>query len=222
MVFQREWVYFCFFAAFPMTTKKGIPHDRQRSRLYHAERLCYGYRDLVPFKTYKHLTDYIDSVLNNYWVQWRWPHIKKYVTGERELFIRNGGRTNFPYMRRQKERDVINFPIRYRHPHVVLHYIAHLLLPENTEPHGREYCKTLITLTQYVMGKDTAIKLKKCMKQANCKYSKSHGPHQGPLTDEQKQNLLERIYRGTSKHQPQPPNPPVSTLPNEPTPPHNH
>ena len=207
MVFQTNRDYLYFAQKNGLFKNRGFyPRDRQMSRIQHAERLCYGkFPTRAALIKAKDLKAYIYKILGHKWLQKRFPHAKDLYTGKRKLIIRMGNGTTYSYAQILPDADILNFPISKRDPHTILHEIAHLLTPHGVEPHGREYCQTLIEITRYILGDKQASKLKKAMREANCKYSKQHGPYigrKGQLTDEEKEILLERLKGKNRRNEP--------------------
>lgn len=223
MVFQDNRDYFYFARKNGLFKNPGFyPKDYQMSRIYHAERICYGtFPTRAARITPQQLREYIYKVLGNKWLQKKFPHAAELHSGRRPLIIRLGNGTNYSYAQITPNADILNFPVNKRHPHIILHEIAHLLSPhDDVQPHGREYCQTLLEITRYIFGEKQMKLLKKAMKQANCKYSKQHGPYmgkKGTYTYDEKKAFLERFKGKNRGNEPQPASCQVCQIQNEPT-----
>ena len=130
---------------------KPSPRDRQRGKLYAAEREVAAFlRDNLP--TIMEIQAYVDSILRSPWLQGQF--------GSRMLspITVRGGRS-----KRQRDADAhsfmseISMPKALRSKFVVIHETCHIITErfygqDMTESHGPEFATFLLMLVGYFLG----------------------------------------------------------------------
>lgn len=147
----------------PAVKKNGRPRDSQRSKLYEAERVLDGWinPDGMPTLS-EHLDDaqdWIDEVTAEAWFQRRW--------GRMQVRLVPGRGNNAMYRGR-----IMLSPWGRSRPYVLLHELAHVLVPNKYAGHGPEFCATYLTLVEFVLGKEAARKLRESFVSHGVRYRK--------------------------------------------------
>lgn len=174
------------------------PRDSQRSRLYASEWEVFGWPKM-KFRDMEELEEYLWSVLENRWVQQKYPIARDIVSGKQKFRVLNGAGHRRALTVRQDDVISVAFPRKMRINWVVVHEIAHVLTPMEYAGHGREFCRTYLHLVKLFFGEETQNKLKAAMKKHKCKYSKQHTRWKKPLTQEEKDIMLARLLEGRKK-----------------------
>lgn len=174
------------------------PRDSQRSRLYASEWEVFGWSK-EKFRDMEELEEYLWKVLENRWVQSKYPIAREIVSGTQKLKILNGAGHRRALTCRYDTHISVAFPRKARTEWVVVHEIAHVLTSAEYAGHGREFCRTYLHLVRLFFGEETQNKLKAAMKKHNCKYSKTHTRWKKPLTQEEKDVMLARLIAGRNK-----------------------
>lgn len=168
------------------------PRDNQRSRMYASEWECFGWPKM-EFKDMAELEEYLWSVLENRYVQKKYPIAREIVSGTQKLKIANGAGFRRAITRWEGNHILVAFPRKMRCKWVVVHEIAHVLAPQDASWHGREFARVYLHLVRIFFGQEIQNKLKAAMKKHKCKYSKTHSRWKNPPTQEQKAELLARL-----------------------------
>lgn len=150
----------------------------------------------TEFKSIELLEEYVWEVLENRYVQKKYPIARDIVDGKQKFWVGNGAGHRRAATIRYQEYIKITFPRKTRCKWMVLHEIAHVLTPEEFSAHGREFCRTYLHLIKLFFGEETQNKLKAAMKKHKCKYSKSHTRWKGPIPQEEKDKMLARLIAG--------------------------
>lgn len=174
------------------------PRDSQRSRLYAAEWEVFGWPKM-EFKSIGELEDYFWTVLENRHVQARYPVAKDIVAGSIELKVANGFGLRNAMTIWDGQRVWISFPRKVRTKWTVVHEIAHVVAPQEAALHGREFARVYLHLMKLIFGHDIENNLKSAMKKHKCKYSRHHTRWTNPITQEEKDVMLDRLLIGRKK-----------------------
>ena len=145
------------------------------------------------------LEDYLWSVLENRYVQSKYPIAREIIAGTKKLKVSAGQGHRRAITKREPDFTRVTFPRKMRCKWVVLHELAHVLTPWEYAGHGREFCRTYLHLIKLFFGEETQNKLKAAMKKHKCKYSKTHTRWKQPLTQEEKDVMLARLLAGRNK-----------------------
>ena len=139
--------------------------DSQRRRLYSSE-LCI--RDVNVSKYAQHLDGtitgcqkYVDSILSHAWFRRRWG------TCHIEVVAGKGARGG---------NGIIRLAKWARNEAVILHEIAHNLVPNRYAAHGPEFAGVMLFLVKQVMGKEHGDKLRASYKQYRVKSNRKALP----------------------------------------------
>lgn len=121
-------------------TKWGYEYDSQRKKLYAAERqVDWG----EPLENLEAVQEYVDRLVQYRWFERRW--------GTRRKIRVSGGLRTYDGRAWKHEGRI---QIRNRTEHVILHEVAHILVPKPHGSHGRLFARTQLELVKYARGKE--------------------------------------------------------------------
>lgn len=100
---------------------------------------------------------YVDHITSSAWFQTRW--------GKRAFSVRHK-----VYGRATGGWNKVTLPPWARTEHIILHEMAHSLVPDSCADHGPEFAATLLTLVRYAMGAEHAATLRASYKEHRVKY----------------------------------------------------
>lgn len=100
---------------------------------------------------------YVDHVTSSAWFQTRWG--KRAFTVRHKVYGKATGGWNR-----------VTLPPWARTEHIILHEIAHSLVPDSCADHGPEFAATLLTLVRYAMGAEHAATLRASYKEHRVRY----------------------------------------------------
>ena len=151
-------------------TSKKSKRDFQRQRVYDAEESIDVYGDLSRrLETMREINAFGDSVIYSRWLR-GW--MKRNESPQISYIQFDDGRgckrpiASF----KQDGGAVLKFPKWCRTEMVVLHEIAHTLIPYDSVPHGRRWCAAYLELVRRFIGKDEHAMLKNAFKEYKVKY----------------------------------------------------
>lgn len=179
-----------------MTNKKST-RDNQKSRLYAAERMAFGYEwDVKPdFKTLPQVDAYIHSVTKGKIFQRHYPEWSQV-----NLYLRPGRRARMAFASMHEVdgeyRHSITLPLWARRKWVILHEMAHIINdlrnPGPKAAHGYQFALIFLDLVEKGMGKDARRELRKCYRAKGVSTVEERTCNHSP---EYRQMLSERMKR---------------------------
>jgi putative metallohydrolase (TIGR04338 family) len=143
------------------------PRDSQRQKLYDAEDVLARSPD---YQTVEECQAFIDGVLRSRWFQSRW--------GQRRIFVGpgRGQRRAIAFSTRLVQ---LEMPKWSRQRQVLLHELAHCLIPDNLAAHGREFAGVYLFLVRQVMGDEAWATLQSSFRAHRVHYNNSRIPKAG-------------------------------------------
>lgn len=145
--------------------------DSQRSKVYRAESKHSGRRD-IRFAGLRDVHEWLNRITNERWFRNRWPGSAARILASGKPMhrwqIKDGrgtrhARGGYHYM---------NLPQWARCKLVILHEMAHGLCNTYVAAHGRLFCRTLLELVRYAMGRPAADELKRLFREHGVKWHK--------------------------------------------------
>lgn len=174
------------------------PRDVQRSKMYASEWEVFGWAE-EEFEDMEQLKDYLYDILENRHVQNKYPMARAIMSGTQKLKVSAGQGHRRAITKWEDNFIRVSFPRKMRCKWVVVHELAHVLAPQDSAFHGREFARVYLYLVKLFFGQETQNKLKAAMKKHKCKYSKAHTRWKKPLTQEEKDAMLARLTAGRNK-----------------------
>lgn len=158
--------------------------DSQRSKVYAAEHILLkeGMAGRERLDTVEEMQAWVDKIVASAWWRKRYPRVTKIEVrpgaGQRRALA-------FPHRR------IISMPRWSRRKGIIIHEIAHLVVPTNVASHGWEFCSEYLAILRHFLGKADHDALKAEFDKRRVKYRKPR--QRAPLTAEQKAVLVERL-----------------------------
>lgn len=152
-------------------TKTGKVRDSQMSRLYDAEDTAatrysgFHFRQAIPNDR---LQGWVNEVMHRPAIQSRWGRRRIEVS-----LTHGGGRGGYGRIR---------LGVGARNEWVILHEIAHNLVPHHHAWHGPEFAGVLLFLVRTVLGKDAGDALRTAYREHRVRYTMSDVPKAGRHT----------------------------------------
>lgn len=148
-----------------------MARDNQKKRLYTAEDALPSFASKAADRLLKNgkkvestgnlsieaCQAYVDHLASSAWFQSRW--------GRRQFTVRHK-----TYGRATGGWNRVTLPPWARTEHIILHEVAHSLVPHDAADHGPEFAATLLTLVRYAMGAEHAATLRESYREHRVKY----------------------------------------------------
>lgn len=171
--------------------------DMQRARVYRAQlQLQHHRQDRAQFPDLAAVEAYIVKACSRKRIQDAYPRaieVARGVSGGR-LTLKDGGGTSNAYARWTSfEGAVINLPLWSRNELVILHELAHAIVPDrqSRQAHGWEFCAGFLTLVLHVRGREEHDKLKAAFKANRVRFTKPRA--KVPMSDANREAAIVRL-----------------------------
>ena len=157
-----------------------VLRDYQRSKVYKAETkfttLLQSTNSLTRLETVSEMQKFVDNLVNSIWFEEKWE-VEYVVVKDGRGRRRAAGSWTHNFITMPKWcRDIVT----------ILHELAHVCCYQHTKyapeaqhqnfkaeyqaVHGQEYCKRMLALVEYVLGKEERVELATCYSEKNIRY----------------------------------------------------
>lgn len=166
--------------------------DVQRDRVYRAQRKVDPHRhDRELFPDLDAVRTYVLGACSRKRVQAAFP--RAILVAEGKLYLKDGGGTRSARggWYGPQTGAMLSLPLWSRNRLVILHELAHGLVPNPKQSHGWEFCQGLLRLVLLVEGREAHDRLKAAFKAERVRFRKP--PARRELSPEQKAAAIERL-----------------------------
>ncbi len=167
-------------------TNPMAKRDFQRQRVYDAEKIHSHYKhpvqewtsnangsftktndkftDGTPIMSTHEVREFVEKIMRSRWWKSRMPYVH-------HLHLKDGRGTRWARGYSIGSSLVLNLPRWARYPLIILHEMAHGMLPgKRISPHGRRFCANFLDLIKRWMGREAWFEMKDCYKTQRVKY----------------------------------------------------